>query len=106
MSLKPTITGRPPSIVSDELSALCRKHHVQELSLFGSHARGEARPDSDIDLLVEFEPSARVRFIAFSQLMHDLTNLLRRKVDLVSKPGLHPLIRDRVLAESEVLFAA
>lgn len=91
---------------ADQLADVCRRHHVQELAVFGSVARGEARPDSDIDVLVEFEPSARIGFIALSQLAHELEEVLGRRVDVVTKRGLHPRIRDRVLAEAEVVFAA
>ena len=88
-----------------KLADLCRKYHVRELSLFGSAARGEMRPDSDIDLLVEFLPDAGIGF-GYAGLMLDLAQLLGRKVDLVSKRGLKPLIRDSVLAEARPLYAA
>jgi predicted nucleotidyltransferase len=71
---------------------LCRRYQVRELSLFGSAARGEMRPDSDIDLLVEFLPEAEVDLVDHAGLMLDLARLLGRKVDLVSKNGLKPLI--------------
>jgi len=92
----------PTSAIAD----LCRRHQVRELAVFGSAARGDARPDSDIDLLVEFQPEARVGLLGFARLMNELTELLGRKVDLVSKPGLKPLIRDSVLAEARVIYAA
>jgi hypothetical protein len=88
------------------IAELCRRHQVRELAVFGSAARGEARPDSDIDLLVEFYPEARVGLLGFARLMNELSELLGRKVDLVSKPGLKPLIRDAVLAEARVIYAA
>lgn len=91
---------------SDRIADVCRRHGVCELSIFGSTARGDARPDSDIDLLVEFDPSARVGFLALARLTHELEELFKRKVDVVTKCGLHPRIRDAVLAEAEVLFAA
>ena len=85
---------------------LCRRHHVRELSVFGSTARGQDRPDSDLDLLVVFEPQARVGFLTLARLARELSELLNRKVDLVPKDGLNPRIRDAVLGEAEVLFAA
>jgi predicted nucleotidyltransferase len=88
------------------LSELCRRYQVRELSLFGSAARGEMRPESDIDLLVEFLPNAKVDLVDHAGLMLDLAQVLGRKVDLVSKRGLKPLIRDSVLAEARLLYAA
>ena len=90
----------------NKLDDLCRRYQVQELSLFGSAARGEMRPDSDIDLLVEFLPDAQVDLVDYAGLMLDLSELLGRKVDLVSKNGLKPLIRDSVLEEARLVYAA
>lgn len=96
----------PETLDTAALAAMCRKHRVCELSLFGSHARGAARPESDIDFLVVFETSARPGFIALARFAGELEELLGRRVDVVSKNGLNPRIRDQVLAEAEVLFAA
>lgn len=96
----------PETLDLTVLASACRKHRVRELSLFGSHVRGAARPESDIDFLVVFEPSARPGFIALARLTRDLEELFGRRVDIVSKNGLNPRIRDQVLAEAEVLFAA
>ena len=88
------------------LSDLCGRYCVRELSLFGSAARGEMRPDSDIDILVEFLPDSSIDLVDYAGLMLDLSQLLGRKVDLVSKNGLKPLIRASVLAEARLLYAA
>lgn len=88
------------------LADLCRRYGVRELSLFGSAVRNEMRPDSDLDLLVEFLPEAQVDLVDYAGLMLDLTRLLGRKVDLVSKNGLKPLIRTAVLEEARLLYAA
>lgn len=88
------------------LADLCRRHRVRELSVFGSAARDEMRPDSDVDLLVEFLPGAEADLIDHAGLMLDLVRLLQRKVDLVSKNGLKPLIRASVLEEARLLYAA
>ena len=93
-------------IPEHQLGDLCRRYRIRELSVFGSVARGESRPDSDIDILVEFEPAARIGFIGLSQLSRELETLFGHRVDVVTKRGLNPLIRDQVLAEAEVLFAA
>ena len=89
-----------------KLADLCRQYHVRELSVFGSAARGEMRPDSDIDLLVEFIPGAKVDLVDYAGLMLDLSKLIGRKVDLVSKKGLKPLIRASVLKEARLVYAA
>ena len=73
------------------LAELCRSYCVRELSFFGSAARGEMRPDSDIDLLVDFLPGAEIDLVEYAGLMLELSHLLQRKVDLVSKNGLKPL---------------
>lgn len=89
-----------------QLADLCRRYQVRELSLFGSTARGEMRPDSDIDLLVEFLPKAEIGLVEHAGLMLDLERLLGRKVDLVSKSALKPRIRAYVLADARLVYAA
>jgi hypothetical protein len=89
-----------------ELGELCRRYQVRELSVFGSAARGEMRPNSDIDLLVEFLPDADVGLVEHAGLMLELERLLGRKVDLVSKNGLKPRIRLSVLADARLVYAA
>jgi hypothetical protein len=96
------------NVLVDEakLADLCQQYHVRELSVFGSSARGEMRPDSDIDLLVEFLPDAKIDLVDHAGLMLDLSQLLGRYVDLVSKRGLKPLIRESVLEEARLVYAA
>jgi predicted nucleotidyltransferase len=88
------------------LGEICRRYRVRELSAFGSAARGEMRPESDVDLLVEFLPEAEADLFDHAGLMLELTGLFGRKVDLVSKNGLKPLIRASVLGEARLLYAA
>ena len=88
-----------------EIVALCRRHQVRELSLFGSAACGEMRPDSDVDLLVDFLPGARPGLLGVSAMTRELTTLLGRRVDLAVKPALKPLIRAGVLAEARLVYA-
>ncbi|MGC9968989.1 MAG: nucleotidyltransferase family protein [Bryobacteraceae bacterium] len=89
-----------------KLAELCRRYLVRELSVFGSAARGEMRPDSDIDLLVEFLPDAEIGLLEHAGLMLDLAELLGRKVDLVSKRALKPLIRESIIQEARSVYAA
>ena len=93
-------------VEAEQVAEVCRRHNVRELAVFGSAARGDTRPDSDIDVLIDFEPSARIGFIALSRLTRDLEALFGRRVDVVTKRGLNPRIRDRVLGEAEVVFAS
>jgi predicted nucleotidyltransferase len=90
----------------EQIADLCRRYHVRELSVFGSVARGDFHENSDIDLLVEFEPEAKIGLLEFIGLQLDLSDVLGQKVDLVSKPGLKPLIRDNVLAEARLVCAS
>ena len=89
-----------------KIAELCRKNKVRELSLFGSRARGDARPDSDYDLLVEFFPDAGIGLIKYSRMQIDLSNILASKVDLVTKKGLKEYLRNNVLAEATPIYEA
>lgn len=89
-----------------KLADLCRQYGVSELSLFGSAVRGEMRPGSDIDVMVEFDPGARIGLLKFESLSEDLEALIGRKIDLVTKRGLKAWIRQQVLKEARVVYAA
>jgi predicted nucleotidyltransferase len=101
-----TLDLAAPQFDETKLIDLCQRYRVRELSLFGSAVRGEMRPDSDIDLLVDFLPEAEVDLVDYAGLMLDLSTLLGRKVDLVSKSGLKPRIRSSVLGEARTVYAA
>jgi predicted nucleotidyltransferase len=90
----------------ERLAELCRRYKVRELSLFGSALREDFGPDSDVDLLVEFEPSAQVGFLTLSKMQRELSALTGRRVDLVPKHGLKEKIRRAVLDSAEVIYAA
>ena len=90
----------------EAIESLCRKYQVSELSVFGSAVRPDFGEHSDIDLLVSFKPEAQIGLIAFLGFQRELTKALGRKVDLVPKGGLKPLIRDEVLSGARVLYAA
>ncbi len=94
------------TISQEQLAALCRRHHVQRLALFGSVLREDFRSDSDIDVLVTFEPDAEVGFLALGRLRRELETLFKRPVDLVPQDGLKPVIRESVLSGAEQLYAA
>ena len=94
------------NVSKEQLADLCKRHRIQELSLFGSALTGRFQDESDIDLLVTFRPDARVGFLALARVQRELEDLLGRPVDLVPKGGLKPAIRDSVLATAQVLYAA
>jgi predicted nucleotidyltransferase len=89
-----------------KIAELCKKHRVLELSLFGSRVRGDNRPDSDFDFLVEFFPESGIGLIEYSRMQIDLAEIMEHKVDLVTKTGLKPYVRDNVLAEAMVVYEA
>ena len=84
---------------------LCERYRVRELSIFGSALREDFRRDSDIDLLVEFEPEAQIGFMTLSRMQRELSAVLNRPVDLVPKSGLKPKIREMVISSAKVLYA-
>ena len=90
------------------LAAVCRRYHIRSLALFGSHARGEARPDSDVDVVVEFEPGLTpgLGIIAVAEALQPVLGGGRARVDLVTRRGLSPRLRERVLAAAVPLYGA
>ena len=93
------------AIDSGLLADFCRRHHIRRLALFGSVLREDFGPQSDVDVLVEFEPG-HVPGLAFFSLEQELAHLLGRKVDLNTPGFLSPYFRDEVLSEAEVLYDA
>jgi uncharacterized protein len=89
---------------NEKLSAFCRRHRIRRLALFGSVLRDDFRPDSDVDILVEFEPEARVGLLTLADMEIELSELLRHKVDLNTPGFLSKYFRDEVLAEAEVCY--
>jgi len=85
----------------EEILRIAAKYGAYNVRVFGSVARGEARPDSDVDFLVELEPQRTL--LDQIALMQSLEELLGRKVDVTEPETLHELIRDKVLRESVVL---
>jgi predicted nucleotidyltransferase len=92
-------------IPKDKIADFCRRNHIRWLALFGSVLREDFNPDSDIDVLVEFEPE-HVPGLALIRMQDELSALLGgREVDLVTPKFLHPRIRKQVLAEMEMQYA-
>ncbi len=93
------------TIDRDRLAELCRRYHVRKLALFGSALRDDFRPDSDVDVLVEFEPG-RVPGLAFFRLQDELSRLIGRPVDLHTPAFLSRHFRDKVLREARELYVS
>ena len=89
----------------DRLAELCRRYRVRRLALFGSVLRDDFRPESDVDILVEFEPGATPG-LAFFGMEIELSELLGRRVDLNTPAGFGPALRARVLAEALPIYVA
>lgn len=90
---------------AERLAAYCRRHHIRRLSLFGSILRDDFQADSDVDVLVEFEPG-HVPGLSFFSIQVELAELLGREVDLHTPASLSKYFRDRVLAEAQVQYDA
>ncbi|HSS47504.1 MAG TPA: nucleotidyltransferase family protein [Thermoanaerobaculia bacterium] len=88
-----------------QIADFCRRHHIRRLALFGSVLRDDFGPDSDVDVLVEFEPG-HVPGLAFLSMEEELSQILGRKADLNTSGFLSPYFRERVLSEAEEQYAA
>ena len=94
------------SVPKESLESFCQRYQVRRLALFGSVLREDFRGDSDIDVLVMFEPSAIVTFMTLGRMKRELSALFDRDVDLVTQEGLKPAIRESVIASARELYAA
>ena len=90
----------------EALAKFCRRNHIQRLSLFGSVLRDDFTPDSDVDVLVEFEPGTPAGLLTLARIEEELSELLGRKVDLNTAGLLSKYFRDEVLREAEVEYVA
>ncbi|HEV7506492.1 MAG TPA: nucleotidyltransferase family protein [Thermoanaerobaculia bacterium] len=94
------------AIADEQLARFCRKQHIRRLSLFGSTLAGTARPESDVDLLVEFEPGREPGLLGLALMEAELTAMLGgKKVDLCTPQDLSRYFRDQVLRAAEVQYA-
>jgi predicted nucleotidyltransferase len=99
------MAGRPNLIIPKEkIRGFCERNKIRKLSLFGSVLRDDFTPESDVDILVEFEPGARVGLIRLAGLELELSEILGRKVDLNTQGFLSQDYRDRVLSEAVVQY--
>lgn len=88
----------------DSIRRLCERRRVKRLALFGSVLRDDFRPDSDVDILVEFEPDATVGYFSLVRMADELSALIGRPVDLNTSLSLSRHIRERVSKTAEVIY--
>lgn len=96
-----------PSINLDQatIASFCEQHHIRRLALFGSQLKGTSKPDSDIDLLVEFDPEHIPTLLGIAGMEIDLSDMLGKKVDLRTAADLSRYFRDEVVRMAEVQYA-
>lgn len=94
------------SLPESEIAGFCARHAIRRLALFGSVLRDDFRPDSDIDVLVEFEPDARVGYIRLAGIERELSSLLGRTVDLNTPDMLSRYFREKVISEAEPVYVS
>ena len=92
-------------IPTEAIAEVCRRYYVRRLALFGSVLRDDFRPESDVDVLVEFEPG-RVPGFGFFRMQRELSDILCRQVDLNTPGFLSKYFRDEVLSEAEDIYVA
>ena len=94
----------------DAIAQFCDRWQVTELALFGSVLRDDFRPDSDIDVIVKFQPEAHPRFSTLDQMEAELESILHREVDLITREGIETsrnyLRRQEILSSAQVIYAA
>jgi len=91
---------------AERLAEFCRRRHVRRLSVCGSVLRADFRPDSDVDVLIEFDPDRRPGMVGLQEVEEELSELYGgHRIDLLNPKYLNRRIRERLLREAEVLFA-
>ena len=95
------------NIPQDQIEDFCRRWKIKEFALFGSVLREDFRPDSDIDVLVSFEPDGGITFDIRVEMLDELAEIFGREVDLVEKDTIrNPFRRHDILTTKEVVYAA
>jgi len=94
-----------PQFDRDKIAAFCRQHRIRRLALFGSVLRDDFKLESDVDVLVEFEPGTKTG-LAFFDMQDELSTIIGRKVDLNTPGFLGTHIREKVLREAQDIYAA
>ncbi len=98
------MANKQVTIPVTELVEFCQRHPIRKLSVFGSALRDDFSPNSDVDILVEFEPDARISFFDMVTMEMELTDMMGRKVDFRTPQELSRYFRQKVLDTAEVLY--
>jgi predicted nucleotidyltransferase len=93
-------------IPKKKIREFCQQYQVRRMALFGSVLRDDFRPESDIDVLVVFDPSAHITFMTLGKMSRELSGMFQRSVDLVPQEGLKLAIRDAVISSAQEIYAA
>jgi len=93
-------------IPPEKIEIFCKHYQVRRMSLFGSILREDFKPESDVDVLVQFDPDARVSFMTLGKMQRELAAIFQRPVDLIPQDGLKPVIRNQVLSTAQEVYAA
>ncbi len=93
-------------IPQEKIAEFCQRHHIKRLALFGSALRDDFKPDSDVDVLVEFEPGTRIGMIRLAGIELELSEILGRKVDMHTPGFISKYFRNQVLTEAEDQYVA
>lgn len=100
------VADLPISLSEDHVQEFCQRHHIRWLALFGSILRDDFRPESDLDVLVEFEPDYVPGLVGLLQMQDEFASLAGRTVDLLPPRFLHRQIRQQVLDQAWVIYDA
>lgn len=96
----------PITLDREKIEAFCRRWKIEEFSLFGSVLRGDFGPDSDVDVLISFEPEIPWSLYDWMEMVEELREILGREVDVVEKSGLrNPFRRQAILSTRQVIYA-
>ena len=90
--------------VREAIESASFKDDIQKVSLFGSYLHGNAREDSDVDVLVEFTPESHIGLFEYVEIQNTIEDHIQKKVDLLTSEGLSRFFRDKVIKEAELIY--
>lgn len=95
----------PIQVPKDKIRIFCKKYHVKKLSFFGSMLRNDFSADSDLDVLIEFQPNQKIGYLDMARMEEELSAIMNKKVDLRTPAELSRYFRQEVLENAEVQYA-